>query len=305
MIIVQSMEISIPRNRIFINRHGFMLPVVHFAGLSGRGSFLALQNRVKEKRLKFKITAFKAPWFHLFPLPVFNVILAFPLKMGRVSALCRACSHVELHSSWASCPVPRWTSPTWQLWSKHPGRQQKNPHPFQCIFGSTDIVCQPAGSSREGDFLLPAALSGAEVLLGVSRALWGGGLGELEPTGAGTAWLPVPSDSVHYFGFSKGRKIRDTNLHTPLRRTIKRAEDILERLQMLLCPALGTAGCLQNLLHVLLAYAPVLIYSVTLMSYHRAMTAFKQNFQKSEPAAPLCHLPICLCWPLCPPYSGV
>lgn len=174
-----------------------MLPVVHFAGLSGRGSVLALQNRVKEKRLRFKITAFKAPWFHLFPLRVFNVILAFPLKMGRMSALCRACSHVELHSSWASCPNPRWTSPTWLPWSKHPGRQQKNSHPFQCIFGSMDIICQPAGSSREGDFLLPAALTGAEVLLGVSRALWGGGLGELEPTGAGMraqhGWDCLPS----------------------------------------------------------------------------------------------------------------
>lgn len=109
----------------------------------------------------------------------------------------------------------------------------------------------------------------------------------------GTAWLPVTSDSVHYFWFSKGRKIRDTNLHTPLRRTIKRAEDILERLQMLLCPAPSTAGCLQNMLHVLLAYAPVLIYRLTLMSYHMAMTTqFKQNFQKSEPATPLCHLPL-------------
>lgn len=104
--------------------------------------------------------------------------------------------------------------------------------------------------------------------------------------------LPVTTDSVHYFWFSKGRKIRDTNLHTPLRRTIKRAEDILERLQILLCPALSTAGCLQNVLHVLLVYTPVLIYSMTLMSYHRAMTQFGQNFQKSEPAAPLCHLPL-------------
>lgn len=64
---------------------------------------------------------------------------------------------------------------------------------------------------------------------------------------------------------------------------------------MLLCPALSTAGCLQNMLHVLLDCAPVLIYSVTLMSYHRAMTLwnsvlFEQNFQKSEPAVPLCHL---------------
>lgn len=64
---------------------------------------------------------------------------------------------------------------------------------------------------------------------------------------------------------------------------------------MLLCPALGTAGCLQNLLCVLLPYTPVLIYSLTLMSYHMAMIQFKQNFQKSEPAAPLCHLPTFLC----------
>lgn len=33
---------------------------------------------------------------HGFILPVLNVILAFPLKRGRMSALCRACSHVEL-----------------------------------------------------------------------------------------------------------------------------------------------------------------------------------------------------------------
>lgn len=110
------------------------------------------------------------------------------------------------------------------------------------------------------------------------------------PAWLGTAWLPVTSDSVHYFCTSKGRKIRDTNLHTPLRGTIKRAEDILERLQILLCPALSTVGCLQNMLHVLLAYTPVLIYGVTLVSYHRAMTQFKQNFQRLEPAAPLCHL---------------
>lgn len=223
--------------------------------------------------------------------------------MGRISALCRACSHVALHSSRASCPIPRWTSPTQQPWSKHPGRQQKNARPFQCIFGPTDSICQPAGStrcSRERDFLLPAALPRAEVLLEVRRALWGEAVGELDASGCGaacsawlgTAWLPATSDSVLYFWSSKGRKIRDTNLHTPLRRTIKRAEDILERLQILLCPALSTAGCLQNMLRVLLAYAPVLICSMTLMSYHRAMTQFKQNFQKSEPAAPLCHLPL-------------
>lgn len=108
---MQSTEIPILRNWILINHHGFVLPVVHFAGLSGKGSVLALQNRDKEKRLRFRITAFKAPWLHLFPFPVLDVILAFPLKRGRISALCRTCSHGELHPSKASYPIPRWTSP--------------------------------------------------------------------------------------------------------------------------------------------------------------------------------------------------
>lgn len=209
------------------------------------------------------------------------------------------------HSSRPSCPIPRWTSPTQQPQSQHPGRQRRNSHPFHCW-------TQPAGStccSTGRDFLLPAALTGAEVVLEVSRALGKEGWGSWSPAGTGThaqrGWgLPVTSDSVHYFWFSKGGKIRDTNLHTPLRRTIKRAEDILERLQILLCPALSTVGCLQNMLPVLLPYAPVLIYSMTLMSDHRAMTLFKQNFQKSEPATPHCPCPLSS-WPLCLPHSGV
>lgn len=215
--------------------------------------------------------------------------------------------HVPMWNSFLQAQLPHskvdLSNPTAPIAA--PRRQRRNSHPFHCW-------TQPAGStccSTGRDFLLPAALPGAEVVLEVSRALGKEGWGSWSPAGTGThaqrGWrLPVTSDSVHYFWFSKGGKIRDTNLHTPLRRTIKRAEDILERLQILLCPALSTVGCLQNMLPVLLPYAPVLIYSMTLMSDHRAMTLFKQNFQKSEPAAPHCPCPLAS-WPLCLPHSGV
>lgn len=104
---------------------------------------------------------------------------------------------------------------------------------------------------------------------------------------------------MYYFWFSNRRKIRDTNLHTPPRRTIKRAEDILERLQIPLPPSCSWHYWVpteDGMLHVFLAYAPILIHSVTLKNHHRGMTQFKSNLKKIKtcsPSSPLAPVNLC------------
>lgn len=175
---VQSMEISILWTWILINYHR-LFPVVHFACPCGRESNLGLQVRVEGEEKKFRNHCILGSLVTLFFL-LMKVILVLPLKMGRVNAPCSACSRVALHSSRASCPIPRWTSQTRQPWPKVPGRQQKNSHPFQWIFGSKKVICQPAESmccSRKRDLISTADPTRAKLLFEVRRPFCEGGLG--------------------------------------------------------------------------------------------------------------------------------
>lgn len=160
-----------------MNHRGFMLPIVHFAGVSGRGSVLALQNRVKEKRLRFKITAFKAPWLHLFPLLVLSVILAFPLKIGRMGALCRACS---MWSSVHPGPAAPFQGGHLQPNSPDPSILQgsrKLPTHFSVFLDpqASSAKLLEARAEAERGFSPPCSPPGAGVLLEVRRRPGGAG----------------------------------------------------------------------------------------------------------------------------------
>lgn len=105
------MEISIHRNWILINYHRSFAHV-NFAGSCGRESGLALKVWVEAEEKKVQNHCILGSLVTPFPLPMLKVIVALPLKMGRMNALCSACSCVALCSCRDSCPIPRWISQT-------------------------------------------------------------------------------------------------------------------------------------------------------------------------------------------------
>lgn len=77
----------------------------------------------------------------------------------------------------------------------------------------------------------------------------------------------------------------------PPRRTIKRAEDILERLKIPLPPSCSQPCSVHvedRTLHVFLTYAAILMYNVTLNNQHRGMTQFKSLLPNTKTPAALC-----------------
>lgn len=77
----------------------------------------------------------------------------------------------------------------------------------------------------------------------------------------------------------------------PPRRTIKRAEDILERLKIPLPPSCSQPCSVHvedRTLHIFLTYAAILMYNVTLNNQHRGMTQFKSLLPNTKTPAALC-----------------